>query len=500
MSGQVRVSIVGAGYVGLVSGVCLAENGHDVVCVDVDPKKVDLINRGIAPFYEAGLEELLVRNIERFQTTTDLRKAVLNTEISLIAVGTPFNGNAIDLQYVEAVARQIGEILREKEGYHSVVVKSTVVPGTTEEVVLPLLEKASGKTAGVDFGVGTNPEFLREGEAVSDFLHPDRIVLGGIDERTLELLESLYSPFVHAEKIRTNPRTAETIKYTANGLLATMISFSNEIANLCSAIGNVDVVDVMRGVHLDKRLSPFTSEGDRIKVPFTTYLEAGCGFGGSCFPKDVQALIAHGKKAGSTMHLLDAVMKVNKHQPENVLKLLEQHVPDVDGKKIAVLGLAFKPGTSDMRESPAIPIIRHLLEEGAQISAYDPMARAEAEKILSSDNVTFAATLEEAVGDAEAVLVLTRWPEFKQLESMFEGLANAPLVIDGRRMLDSRCFARYEGIGLRRSSSNGSKVTNSVRRAGALAGKASALGLSALLPEEATSWLLELAGSVLACI
>lgn len=496
MSAQVRVSIVGAGYVGLVSGVCLAEKGHDVICVDVDQSKVDLVNRGIPPFYEAGLEELLVRNTERFHATTDLRKAVLSTDISLIAVGTPFNGNSIDLRYIEAAARQIGEILAKKDSYHSVVVKSTVVPGTTEEVVLPLLEKASGKTAGVDFGVGTNPEFLREGEAVNDFLHPDRIVLGGINERTLAMLEQLYEPFVHAEKIRTNPRTAETIKYAANGLLATMISFSNEIANLCSAIGDVDVVDVMRGVHLDKRLSPFTSEGDRIKVPFTTYLEAGCGFGGSCFPKDVQALIAHGEKAGSQMRLLDAVMKVNKRQPQTVLKLLARHVPKVSGKKIAVLGLAFKPGTSDMRESPAIPIIQKLLKEGAQISAYDPMARDEAEKVLSADNMTFAASLEDAVADAEAVLVLTRWPEFKRLENLFKGLASAPLVIDGRRMLDSRCFAKYEGIGLRRSSSNGAKSSKSVKLRGPLAGKATALGPNSLLSVQITGWLLDLGGSL----
>ena len=496
MSVQVRVSIIGAGYVGLVSGVCLAEKGHDVVCVDVDPARVDLINRGIPPFYEAGLEELLVRNIDLFEATTDLRRAVLGTDISLIAVGTPFDGNAIDLRFIEAAARQIGEILADKPGYHSVIVKSTVVPGTTEEVVLPILEQASGKTAGVDFGVGTNPEFLREGEAVNDFLHPDRIVLGGIDARTLDMLELLYGPFVHAEKIRTNPRTAETIKYTANGLLATMISFSNEIANLCSAIGNVDVVDVMRGVHLDKRLSPFTSEGDRIKVPFTTYLEAGCGFGGSCFPKDVQALIAHGKKAGSRMELLDAVMKVNKRQPQTVLNLLAQHLPNVNGKKIAVLGLAFKPGTSDMRESPAIPIIKKLLADGAHIAAYDPMARDEAEKVLAAEGVTFSASLDDAIAGAEAVLVLTRWPEFKRLENLFKGLANAPLVIDGRRMLDSRCFPRYEGIGWRRYSENGSEPSQKSKICGPLVGKATFLGLATLLPEGITGWLLNLAGSL----
>ena len=493
MSAQMRVSVIGAGYVGLVSGVCLAEKGHDVICVDVDPARVDLINRGIPPFYEAGLQDLLVRNSERFKTTTDLRKAVLETDLSLIAVGTPFDGNSIDLQYIKAAAQQIGEILAKKESYHSVVVKSTVVPGTTEEVVLPILEKASGKTPGVGFGVGTNPEFLREGEAVNDFLQPDRIVLGGIDERTLQLLERLYEPFVHAEKIRTNPRTAETIKYTANGLLATMISFSNEIANLCTAIGDVDVVDVMRGVHLDKRLSPFTSEGDRIKVPFTTYLEAGCGFGGSCFPKDVQALIAHGKNAGSPMDLLDAVMKVNQHQPQTVLKLLERHMPNVAGKKIAVLGLAFKPGTSDMRESPAIPIIQQLRKDGARISAYDPMARHEAEKILLAENVTFAETLDDAVNEAEAVLVLTRWPDFKRLEDLYKGLATAPLVIDGRRMLDSRCFARYEGIGLRRLSSNGARSSKPIKLSGSLAAQATALAVTALLPQLVTAWFFDIA-------
>jgi UDPglucose 6-dehydrogenase/GDP-mannose 6-dehydrogenase len=359
------------------------------------------------------------------------------------------------------------------------------------------LERASGKTAGRDFGVGTNPEFLREGEAVIDFLDPDRIVMGGIDERTLNHLELLYRPFTKAEKIRTNTRTAEMIKYAANGLLATMISFSNEIANLCTAVGNVDVVDVMKGVHLDKRLSPFTTEGKRIKVPFTSYLEAGCGFGGSCFPKDVQALIAHGNKAGNPMELLDAVMKVNKRQPLTVLKLMARHVPNVAGAKIAVLGLAFKPGTSDMRESPAIPIIQRLSEQGAQVLAYDPMARTEAEKILRSENVTFVSSLDEAVTDAKAVLVLTRWPEFKRLEHLFKGLANAPVVIDGRRMLDRRCFVNYEGIGLRSNAPKPSKA-KIISKSAAVVGKASLLGLFLLSPEKIGGLLSDIGGT-LAC-
>lgn len=486
-----RVSIIGAGYVGLVSGVCLAEKGHEIVCVDIDPAKVDQINGGVPPFYETGLEELLLRNLDSIQATSDIRAAVLQSELSLIAVGTPFDRDQIDLRFVKEAAFQIGAVLAEKGSYHTVIVKSTVVPGTTDEVVVPLLERASGKRAGADFGVGTNPEFLREGEAVTDFLHPDRIVMGGIDDRTLETLELLYEPFTNTEKIRTNPRTAETIKYAANGLLATMISFSNEIANLCSAIGDVDIVDVMKGVHLDKRLSPFTSEGDRIKVPFTTYLEAGCGFGGSCFPKDVQALIAHGKKAGHRMRLLDAVMKVNKEQPRAVLDLLHKHIPNAAGKRIAVLGLAFKPGTTDMRESPAIPIIKKLVGEGAIVRAFDPLAGAETEEIFGPCRIELAATLEKAIADAEAILVLTRWPEFKRLEHLVKGLANAPVVIDGRRMLDSRCFPKYEGIGLRRGSTD-SDETAPV--SGGFLASIVGLGFLGLLREGFSGWLAGLAG------
>ena len=294
-----RISIVGTGYVGLVSGVCLADKGHEVVCVDVDKKKVETINSGQVPFYEKGLSDLLKKNMPtRFKATTDLVTAIEETELTLIAVGTPFGRDKIDLTHIEQVSSQIGTVLCHKSSYHVVVVKSTVIPGTTEEVVLPLLEKASGKMAGVSFGVGMNPEFLREGEAVTDFLFPDRIVLGGIDERTIDVLEGLYKDFPDVSRIRTSPKTAEMIKYTANSLLATMISFSNEIGNLCAVLGGIDVVDVMKGVHLDKRITPVLSNGERVVPTLVSYLEAGCGFGGSCFPKDVKALMAHGAKRG----------------------------------------------------------------------------------------------------------------------------------------------------------------------------------------------------------
>jgi UDPglucose 6-dehydrogenase/GDP-mannose 6-dehydrogenase len=336
-----------------------------------------------------------------------------------------------------------------------IVVKSTVVPGTTENVVGPIVEEASGKQAGPDFGLGMNPEFLREGNAIPDFMQPDRIVLGGIDGRTLQTMEDLYRAFDGVERIQTTPKTAEMIKYAANSLLATMISFSNEIANLCSAIGGIDVVEVMKGVHLDKRLTPIMPDGSRIVPAFTTYLEAGCGFGGSCFPKDVKALIAHGQQAGSPMPILEAVIQTNDRQPYQVIELLHKHFPSLQGVQTAVLGLAFKPGTDDMRESPAIPVITELLASKAKVKAYDPIANHEAEALFAGKEVEFCASLDQAVQDSDAIILLTRWEEFESLPQVLKsnGLKNgdkapAPIVVDGRRMLDKLSVPNYEGIGL----------------------------------------------------
>lgn len=444
-----RVSVVGAGYVGLVSGACLAEKGHQVLCVDNDRKKVAMQNEAVSPVYERGLGELLRKNVpENLKATIDLHAAVLETDLTLIAVGTPFDGQRIDLSCVKKVATQIGKALRDKTGYHVVVVKSTVVPGTTENLVLPALEKASGKNAGVDFGVGMNPEFLREGEAVQDFLNPDRIILGGIDAQTIAVMEELYSVFEGVEKLKATPKMAEMIKYASNSLLATMISFSNEIGNLCAVLGGIDVVEVMRGVHLDKRLCPVLPTGDRIEPPFITYLEAGCGFGGSCFPKDVKALIAHGEQLGCPMSLLDAVIQVNEQQPYQILSLIKKHFPSLRGVRIAVLGLAFKKGTDDMRESPAIPIVRSLLTQGAQIKVYDPVAQHEARRLFGDHRTIYCENLQQAVRGVQVIVLLTRWEEFKQLPDMLHSLEPQPLFIDGRRMLDKKSVARYEGIGL----------------------------------------------------
>jgi len=444
-----KVSVVGTGYVGLVTGACLADKGHKVLCVDVDKENVATINNGQAPFYENGLNELLQKNIpEALKATTDLQAAVAESELTLITVGTPFDGKKINLTDVKRVSTEIGRALKRKNRYHVVVVKSTVVPGTTEEVVLPLLEKASGKKAGVGFGVGMNPEFLREGEAVKDFLYPDRIVLGGIDESTMDVMEDLYIGFPSVERLRTGTKTAEMIKYTSNSLLATMISFSNEMGNLCAALGGIDVVDVMGGVHLDKRLSPIMPGGDRIVPSILTYLEAGCGFGGSCFPKDVMALKALGDETGSPMQILQAVMAVNKEQPKQILALVEKHFPVLKGVCVAVLGLAFKPGTDDMRETPALPIVKGLLSQGAKIKAYDPIVGQKALKMFSHPDLLVYDNMFQAIDGVQVIILLTRWNEFFEIPKLLSGRNPQPVVIDGRRMLDKWSVASYEGIGL----------------------------------------------------
>jgi UDPglucose 6-dehydrogenase/GDP-mannose 6-dehydrogenase len=448
-----KVSIVGTGYVGLVSGVCLAERGHYVTCVDIDPNRVEQINQGITPIHEEGLDTLLEKNLHHHLfATTDLSTAIQQTELSIIAVGTPFNRDQIDLTYIRQASAQIGAELRHKPAYHLVVVKSTVVPGTTDEVVLPALEAASGKTAGIDFGVGMNPEFLREGVAVKDFLSPDRIVLGAIDDRSLSLLEDLYRVFEDVDILKTNNKTAEMIKYTSNSLFATMISFSNEIGNLCAAIGDVDVVDVMRGVHLDRRLRVTSNTGERLSPAFVTYLEAGCGFGGSCFPKDVKSLAVHGTKAGRPMRLLKSVIDVNQDQHQVILDLLKKHFPLLTGIQIAILGLAFKPGTDDIRESPAIPVISHLLQAGARIRAYDPVAKDAMRKLYDDPGISYCDDLWQTIDEAEAIVLLTRWDEFHTLPGLLKQSAQQPLFIDGRRMLDKTSVARYEGIGLSSSA------------------------------------------------
>lgn len=446
-----RISIVGTGYVGLVTGACLADKGLQVRCIDIDAERVRQVNLAQAPIHEAGLDALLKRTAgANLQATTDLAEAVRWSDVTMIAVGTPFCNGRIDLRYVQAAADQIGAALRERQGdrYHLTVVKSTVVPGTTNNVVVPALEAASGKRAGEDFGVGVNPEFLTEGQAIADFMAPDRIVLGGLDERTIDVLEGLYAAFPDAPRIRTNNSTAELIKYTSNALLATMISFANEIGNLASAMRDVDVAEVMRGVHNSNYLSPRLADGTRLKAPITSFLEAGCGFGGSCLPKDVRALITHGTEAGASMRLLQAVIDTNVAQPSRLVDLARAGLGTLDRKRVTVLGLAFKPDTDDLRESPAFPIIDQLLSEGALVTAHDPVAIAGARTRNNGESVAFVEHLDQAIEAADAVMIVTRWGQFDELPKIIAAHDKQPLVVDGRRMLPRNSVAKYAGIGL----------------------------------------------------
>lgn len=426
------ISIVGTGYVGLVTGAGFAEKGHNVTCVDVDEEKVKLINSKITPIFEEGLEDILSVVVGRnLDGTTNLRKAVLSTDATFISVGTPSSDDGqVDLKYVKQVAKELGKILKEKKDYHVVVVKSTVIPGSSEDIVIPLLEKHSGKKAGKDFGVAMNPEFLREGVAVQDFANPDRIVIGSIDQKSGDLVESIYFDFT-SPVLRTDLKTAEMIKYTANSFLATKISFINEVGNMCKEMG-IDVYDVAKGVGMDKRIAP-------------SFLNAGPGFGGSCFPKDVAALVYKAGKTGTKPILLESVLKVNKNQPKRVVELVKKKYSPIKGKRIAVLGLAFKEGTDDVRESPAVPIVKALVDEEASIHAYDPQARENAVKIFG-DSIIYCPSIKDAIKDASLALILTEWKEFKNIDysSMKE-----KKVFDTRKIVNTDLLpdnVEYEGL------------------------------------------------------
>lgn len=443
-----KVSIVGTGYVGLVSGACLAELGHHVTCVDVVEAKVKSLQAGQCPIHEEALPEIIEKTAGKtLFATMDMTRAIHESDLTLIAGPTPFDGKQIDLRFIREIAASIGKALKTKNGYHVVVVKSTVVPGTTDDVVLPILEAESGKKAGRDFGVGMNPEFLSEGVAVKDFKNPDRLVYGGIDDRTRDALAELYKSFAHTPTVRTNNRTAEMIKYASNSLQATLISFSNEMARVCETHPNLDIKEVLRGVHLMNEITPVdpTQPGTRKTAPISRFIGAGCGFGGSCFPKDVSALIAHGQQRGQAMPLLSSVMQINQSQPLKLVEFAEQSLGNLSKKNVTVLGLAFKPGTDDVRESPAHPIIAALLHRGAAVTVFDPIVQS----LAGNSSVRFAKNLGDAVSGADAILLVTNWPEFADVPRMIKTSGKPVILCDGRRMFAPDSADHYMGIGLK---------------------------------------------------
>jgi UDPglucose 6-dehydrogenase len=418
-----KISVIGAGYVGCVTGICLAELGHDVFLIDVDSEKLEAIRAGKCPVFEPGLNDLLAKNHRKIRTTPDVSEAIQETELTLICVGTPQNGDgSIDLRYVIHAAQSIGRALRSKNNYHTIVVKSTVLPGTTENVLLPVLERESGKRAPQDFGIATNPEFLKEGSAVQDFFHTDRIIIGAQNQKTTIVLEELYKP-LNAPVFSTDIKTAEMIKYVSNAFLATKISFANEVGNMCKAAG-IDTSEVFKGVGMDTRINPH-------------FFRSGIGFGGSCFPKDILALIHFAELLGIDPKILKATIEINDSQPLKMISLLKKHV-NIKGRKIGVLGLAFKPGTDDIRESRAFPIILQLIEEGAEVLAYDPLAMPAFSAIMPG--IQYACSAQEVVNTG-IVVIVTEWEEFEDLDY------NGKLVIDGRRIRKAQNEAAiYEGI------------------------------------------------------
>ena len=427
-----KIAIVGTGYVGLVSGTCFAEMGTEVYCVDVDAKKIENLNKGIMPIYEPGLKEMVLRNQQagRLHFLTDLSTCLNDVEVVFSAVGTPpdEDGSA-DLKYVLEVARTVGKYMNK---YLTIVTKSTVPVGTARKVRQAIQEELDRRGSDLTFDVASNPEFLKEGAAVKDFLSPDRIVVGIESERAKELMTRLYRPFLlnNFRVIFMDVPSAEMTKYAANAMLATRISFINDIANLCEIVG-ADVNMVRKGIGTDPRI------GNR-------FLYAGCGYGGSCFPKDVKALVKTAADHGYPMRILQAVEEVNEQQKSILFRKLENYFKgDLKGKRIAVWGLAFKPETDDMREAASLVVIRKLLEAGCEVSAYDPVAIPEAKRRMG-EVVRYAQDIYDAVVDADALLLITEWKVFRMpsWQAVKKLMAN-PLVIDGRNIYDPHEMQEY---------------------------------------------------------
>lgn len=438
-----NIAIVGTGYVGLVTGTCFAEMGVSVTCVDVMEEKIDSLKKGIIPIYEPGLEDMVHRNFQagRLRFTTDLAEVLDEVEVVFSAVGTPpdEDGSA-DLKYVLEVARTIGRGINK---YILVVTKSTVPVGTARKVKAVIQEELDKRGVEVGFDVASNPEFLKEGNAVDDFMKPDRVVVGVESEEARRLMEKLYKPFMmnNYRLIFTDIPSAEMIKYAANSMLATRISFMNDIANLCEIVG-ADIEAVKKGIGSDTRIGK-------------KFLNAGCGYGGSCFPKDVKALIRTGDEYGYGMELLKAVERVNERQKTVLFDKIQKHYEgNVKGKHFGLWGLSFKPATDDMREAPSLVLIGQLLEAGATVKAFDPVAMEEAKRRLG-DRIGYAANMYDALTDADAMIIVTEWQEFKVPKFTFiEKALKEKVIFDGRNIYNPEQMREfgytYYGIGKNR--------------------------------------------------
>jgi len=417
-----KVGMIGSGYAGLVTGACLAELGFEVLCMDIDQKKVDLINQGIPPIFENDLEDLLKELLQKnlIRATTDIQEVVEFSDIIFICTGTPTDvDGSINLDQVESASKAIGNALKSISNFKTIVVKSTVIPGTTANFVQPIIEKISGKQAGKDFDIAMNPEFLKEGLAIKDFRRPDRVIIGVEDEKAYEAVAELYKSFT-CPIMKVNTATAEMIKYASNSFLAIKISFINEISNMSEVMG-ADITKVSEGLGLDQRISPL-------------FLRPGIGFGGSCFPKDVRALASAAKSLGISAKTLDAALEVNEKQPLRIVEILEKSM-NLKDKRIALLGLAFKPDTDDVRESRAIPIAYELHKKGALLVGFDPIASENARNFLPKEMLLVDNKF-EALANADAAILVTEWDELRSLTPQDFSQMKGKIIVDGRRVLD----------------------------------------------------------------
>lgn len=432
-----RICVIGAGYVGLATSVMFGKLGHEVVCCDVDEARVKMVRNGKLPFYEPPLEKELSRLVRpgRLAASDDAEASARSSDFIFLCVQTPSRSSGrIDLRPMTSACRSLGRALRASGGFRIVVVKSTVVPTTTDSIIIPTLERASGKRAGKDFGVCVNPEFLQEGSALKDSMQPSRIIVGSDDKKSGMRLMRLYAP-IKCKKIATDVRSAEMIKYASNSALAARITYANEIANMCLRLG-IDSQEVLSAVGLDPRIGPL-------------FLQPGLGFGGSCLPKDVRALRRKAKEMGYDSKLLGTVLAVNEYQPTEGIMLLENAVGDLRGKRIAVLGLAFKGGVDDVRDTRAVPLITGLLSRGAKVVAYDPLATSSFIRLMPT--ISYAESAGQCLDGADGCIIQADWPEFRTLSKKEFSKMRIPVVVDGRRCLDpervTRSGARYMGIG-----------------------------------------------------
>lgn len=428
-----NISVIGNGYVGLATAVGLAAAGHLVTCIDREPSTVQRINEGLSSFWDPELGRMLSECVNERRTLTAVQDfgPVAQSDVIFVCVGTfSETRDETDLTNVCEATHEIGSVLRSADGYHLVVIKSTVPPGTSDDIVIPALEKCSHKKAGAEIGVAVNPEFLQEGRAIRCFMKPDRIVIGANDPRSGDMLQKVYKNWESYPVVRTDCRTAEMIKYASNAFLAAKLSFMNQIGNLCKAL-HIDSYEVARGMGFDNRIG-------------SKFLNSGIGFGGSCLPKDLEELVRQAKSAGCESDLFESVYAVNSRQALKPVEIAKKELGSLESKTVAVLGLAFKPNTDDIRHAPALSIIARLLEDGALVKTYDPRAMAKARGVLPCA-ITFCASAGEAIDGSDAILIVTEWDEFKD-ETLYCG----KFVVDGRRALDpvrarSVC-ERYEGV------------------------------------------------------